>query len=208
MTIPTHPRVVAFLGKGGAGKSTAATMFVHHAPQFYSTAKFAAPIRFMLTVLLRDHLDYPGPEVKHFLDDQDGKNLPIDKMGGATGRQLMQTLGTEWGRNAVNPDLWCVIASYKINAMLSRNKNLVFDDLRFQNEADLVRLMGGIIIGIRGHGGLDDTAGTHASETSTPEPDFWIDNTGTPADLLTKVLDVIQTYCGDPKNLDKQQLPD
>jgi len=54
-------------------------------------------------------------------------------------RQLLQTLGTEWGRQCVHPDLWLMCWKKRIEAY----ENVVVDDVRFPNEADLVRSLGG-----------------------------------------------------------------
>ncbi|ESX98617.1 MULTISPECIES: hypothetical protein [unclassified Mesorhizobium] len=67
----------------------------------------------------------------------DGKETHLDAIG-ATPRYLMQTIGSDWGRQTINPDLW-------IKAVLNdaRPDMLVIDDVRFPNEYDAIRAEGG-----------------------------------------------------------------
>ena len=70
-------------------------------------------------------------------------------------RHLMQTLGTEWGRN-IDEDIW--IKAFKKNNPTGK---FVITDVRMENEADFVRKSGGIIVHIKGRGGIK---GNHQSE--------------------------------------------
>jgi CRP/FNR family transcriptional regulator len=54
----------------------------------------------------------------------------------------MQTLGTEWGRQCMDADIW--VRAWAARAALLTSA--VADDVRFQNEADMIRNLGGVII--------------------------------------------------------------
>lgn len=67
-----------------------------------------------------------------------------------TSRWLQQSLGTEWGRDCVRTDLWTTIVRIKVEAYraMAGGRDIVIDDLRFPNELDLVRAMGGTAVRI------------------------------------------------------------
>lgn len=62
---------------------------------------------------------------------------------GVTSRKLQQSLGTSWGRDVVHPDLWRLLARDRVNYARGRGVPVVIDDMRFPNELDLVRELGG-----------------------------------------------------------------
>lgn len=71
---------------------------------------------------------------------------------GKSPRQLMQLLGTEWGRHLVHPDLWLLLAEQNISNHLSidqaRYSGVVVRDVRFENEATWLRKQGGSVVHI------------------------------------------------------------
>lgn len=54
--------------------------------------------------------------------------------GAPTPRWLMQTLGTDWGREIIEDSIWVDLAFDKIGRALGKGKSVVVDDLRFPNE--------------------------------------------------------------------------
>ena len=78
---------------------------------------------------------------------------------GKTGRQVLQLVGTEIGR-VISPNFW-------IESLKYRNSNsdggLIITDVRFDNEAEFIRNMGGRILEIQ-RPSLSGKADTHASE--------------------------------------------
>ena len=69
------------------------------------------------------------------------KNAPISWLSGVTGRSLLQSLGTEWGRNIVGQDIWVQAMEQKFQSSYAPLR--IIDDLRFENEAHMVRRLGG-----------------------------------------------------------------
>lgn len=61
-----------------------------------------------------------------------------------TTRRIMQYIGTEWGRQAVHPELWVNI----LIANARKHTNCIITDLRFLNEAKAIRDIGGYIVRI------------------------------------------------------------
>jgi hypothetical protein len=119
--------------------------------------------------------------------DGDEKEVAIPGLGCATPRFLMQTLGTEWGRNAVDPDLWVKHMRLRLGDILQIT-DVVIDDVRFENEATMIRDMGGKIIHVQGRGGIE---GSHVSENGVKfRPnlgDVMLLNDGTEAQLIPVV---------------------
>jgi hypothetical protein len=94
--------------------------------------------------------------------DGNEKELPCELLGGRTPRVAMQTLGTDWGRNMVGPDLWVNATMLRVDADLARGLVVVIDDLRFDNEALAIRKRGGLVVQLE-RPGVSYT-GEHASE--------------------------------------------
>jgi len=165
--------IVAFTGRAGSGKSTAADVLVGHG---WTRVKFAGPLKAMFRALL-DETGCTDPDA---LIEGDRKELPIPLLGHCDPRYIMQTLGTEWGRSYIDADLWVNIAMYRIQESLARGVSVVIDDCRFDNEAEMIRDLGGVICEIHGRGGSEPV--THASE-NLPTNDCVIYNTGSIEEL-------------------------
>jgi len=61
-------------------------------------------------------------------------------------RHMMRTLGTEWGRNCIRENLWVDIAEERIKSSCA--SIVVFDDLRFPNEYEMLKKHGAKFIKI------------------------------------------------------------
>jgi hypothetical protein len=124
--------LIGLTGRAGSGKDTAA-VYLAQAHRFMPLA-FATPIRQMLQVGLG-------------LTEQDftpaNKNEVIERLQRSP-RQLMQTLGTEWGRTHVHSSLWVSLAAGELDRM--ENLDVVFTDVRFEDEAKMIRDRGGFIV--------------------------------------------------------------
>ena len=74
----------------------------------------------------------------------DAKEAPLDWLD-VTPRRLMQTLGTEWGRELIHPELWVWLWERRAREHLRRSAAhiLVVADVRFPNELAVVRRLGG-----------------------------------------------------------------
>lgn len=83
-------------------------------------------------------------------------------------RWLQQSLGTEWGRDLILPDLWITIAKLKVIAWQAMGRDIVIDDMRFINEYDTVLELGGMPVRIR-RPGVERTTPPHPSEGALDE---------------------------------------
>lgn len=63
------------------------------------------------------------------------------------GRRLLQLLGTELCRECIDYDYWVKRWKEKVDQDISNGKEVIIvDDIRFDNEAEAVKEMGGIVI--------------------------------------------------------------
>uniref|UniRef100_UPI0025C6BA94 deoxynucleotide monophosphate kinase family protein n=1 Tax=Cecembia sp. TaxID=1898110 RepID=UPI0025C6BA94 len=99
----------------------------------------------------------------------------------------MQTLGTEWARNLLDENIWVDVVRRKIKALDSYS--VVVTDVRFQNEAALIKELGGVILQVQREG-LDGVGiQGHSSEVGRGvHADFVVVNDGTLDQLKEKVL--------------------
>ncbi|MDQ3273756.1 MAG: deoxynucleotide monophosphate kinase [Actinomycetota bacterium] len=126
------PKVIGIAGKARTGKNTMANFIeAQYGGYQYS---MAAPIRRMLKAGLNVDMDDP------WWAERKEKNIPAI---GKSPRQLMQTLGTEWGRQLIEPSIWITLA---LDVLRKRGPGMIVPDIRFENEAAWVRKMGGTVI--------------------------------------------------------------
>lgn len=151
--------IIGLTGAAGSGKDTAADALVESLG--YQKHSFARPLKEMLCKLLR----VPMPK----WDDREWKETPL--LLGVSPRELAQTLGTEWGRKLVHPDVWVVCAMASMPSART-----VFSDVRFPNEAEAIRRAGGKIVYLEATG--KHTLTEHAEhESERPLPSHLIDHT-------------------------------
>jgi hypothetical protein len=141
--------IIAFTGLAGSGKSTAAAHLVKH--RGFTRLRFAGPLKAMMAALGLTPAQVDGNE----------KEVPCELLGGKTPRYAMQTIGTEWGRDLIDSNLW-INAFNAALAKVAAGVPVVIDDCRFPNEADAVRAAGGILVRIERPGA--GTASVHSSE--------------------------------------------
>lgn len=140
--------LIGFSGKKGSGKSYFADYLVNN--KLFIKLSFASPLKEITKILFN-------------LSDEDVKD-PIKKelinpRFNASPRELMQWLGTDIMREEFNNrfnysgSIWIDNVKDKVKMLLDNNKDVVIDDVRFQNEVDMIHSLGGIVINL--HNSLD-----------------------------------------------------
>lgn len=140
--------VIGIHGLARSGKDTAANFILaQRGGYIYS---FADPMRAMLAAI---GIDMRDPYW------QENKEVVIPALG-VSPRRMMQTLGTEWGRELIHPEIWLTLAKQRL---LNQGSGMIIPDVRFENEAAWVRSQGGVIVYITRPGGVVVEA--HSSES-------------------------------------------
>ena len=123
--------IIGFTGKLQSGKSTCAK-FLLQDYGFHRT-RFADKMKGMLKKLGLTDAQVDGNE----------KDKPCALLGGKTPRYALQTLGTEWGRTLMDSEIWVRATMWGIDRMPNL---IVIDDVRFINEANAIKELGGIVV--------------------------------------------------------------
>lgn len=134
------PRLVGLYSSAAqSGKSTVSSYLARE--HGFAVVKFAGPLKDMTRGLLRS-MGIPNQRVERMVEG-DLKEEVIPGFTTVTARQIMQTLGTDWGREAVDNDLWVKVGIVKARSVLAEGDSVVIDDLRFPNELEAIRAAGG-----------------------------------------------------------------
>ncbi len=168
--------VIGIAGKAGAGKDTVAKMIIEHLPEAeFEIVRFADKLKDIICLLTGC--------TREDLEDQEFKEsqLPaewVDDFGTISYRQAMQYIGTDLFRNKFHKDTWVNATMRDIKPELY---NYIIPDVRFKNEADAIRNMGGIIINVDSNRSQDYS---HESEEGLKNYNF---------DMLVYNYDSLQT---------------
>lgn len=130
--------LIGLHGLARTGKDTAANyLAAHYALIAYA---FASPLKLAVQQMFNLTADQLNGALKETLLPAIGKSP----------RELMQLLGTEWGRHLVHNDLWLLLARQNMDNMLELQDGylpgFVISDVRFENEAAWIRTQGGTVL--------------------------------------------------------------
>jgi hypothetical protein len=145
--------IIGLVGKAKSGKDTVADYAVKN--YGFEKAAFADDLK----ALCKNMFDLTDAQIH----TQEGKET-VDVRYGITPREILQKVGTDWFRS-VYPNIW-------VNRLITKLQqrtadDFVVTDIRFPNEVDAIKSIGGIIVRIvRTEGGDIGTFAAHASETA------------------------------------------
>lgn len=165
-----------------SGKSTITRTLVE--ARGFTVLKFAAPLKDMVRGLLGS-MGFDREATERMVEG-DLKEQIVPGFKTVTPRHLMQTLGTDWGREAVDADLWTKVVVEKIKRL--GDADIVIDDLRFPNEYDALDSLGGTLVRVERPGA--ELVGSPRYEGLLEERSFDVEihNVGTLDDLRRKAL--------------------
>lgn len=186
-------RLVGIAGRAGAGKSLVAERLVTLAD--YDVLSFAEPLKRMAGRFLIDNYGYTLAEVEFFMNH---KTLTLPELG-VTMRYFLQTLGTDWGRELINPYIWVNMGADSIAEQLEHSP-VVIDDLRFEAEAAVIRGFDGLVIHLLRCGGLPDSHASEAGIKLDPR-DVVIINDCSELELLDRVTQAIEQFYSNTERL-------
>lgn len=140
--------LIGVSGRKGSGKSTLASYLVER--YGYKERAFADPIKQAVLLLFQldpRQLDGVAKEV-------------VDHRYSLSPRRMMQLVGTDMFRDMVSKTFW--VDYFKTWYSAQTTQDIVVPDVRFQNEVDVIRDLGGIVVRlVRETTSSDD----HVSET-------------------------------------------
>jgi hypothetical protein len=134
-------KLIGITGPAGAGKSSFAAHLCHR-HGFHELA-FADPVYAMAAVVL----DMSPEEFRAMCANRNFKESPLHFIDRSP-RQLLQTIGTEWGRDLIDGDLWVKLLALRVQTLtLTPNapRFIVVSDVRFENEAAFIRQHGTLL---------------------------------------------------------------
>lgn len=180
----TSPRLIGLYSpRPQSGKShIARTLLI---AQGWSIISFAEPIKEMF-ISFMSSAGYDDAHIDDMLTTE--KEARIPELG-VSPRHMLQTLGTEWGRECISPDVWVSVWEERVSKSLGAGRNVVCDDVRFPNEFAAVKLMGGDMWWVNRP--TDQFVQTsHASEGALNNHNFdhRVPNEGTLAELENLIL--------------------
>lgn len=171
------PFIIGVSGNKRHGKDTVASILAKR--YGYSRAAFATKLKEGAKLMLG------------FSDEQVYGDLKevVDERYGVTPRHALQTLGTEWGRNYINTDVWIIATLSNLET------KTVISDCRFLNEAEAIRKADGIVIKVI-RPSKADIEDTHPSEKEIAliEADIVLINDGSIEDLEKQLLSAIKQW--------------
>lgn len=178
--------IIAFTGKRGSGKDTAAEVLTDIG---YVNVKFAGALKAMLKTLL----EYAGADedMADRMIEGDLKETPTDFLGGNTPRHAMQSLGVAFGRECMGDNFWVDILDKKIQAL----DKVVVTDVRFENELELIRKHGGLSLRIE-RKTADEVVDGHSSETGVDslDVDMAVSNNRNIPYLTSRIKNITEDY--------------
>lgn len=190
---PEQLSLIGLAGRAGAGKTTCAE---HLSDRYdFLHLSFADPIKDMLGALL-EHLDVDY-DVLHSprLKEAPLKLGALGHYPSLTPRRLMQSLGSEWGRRLVHPDLWVRVLEWRCGLHeggVPAHTRIVISDVRFPNEAGWLRARGGRLVHVLRAQEPAAPPG-HASEFGLRlrDGDFTVSNVGPDPRHMLRELDLV-----------------
>jgi hypothetical protein len=167
--------IIGLTGYAQSGKDTVAKLLVNN--YGYTRVAFADKVRELLLEI--NPIMYNGGHLSSFVKEfgwDFAKNKPEV-------REMLQDLGLGV-RDILGNDTWIIAALSQIN---DPNKNYVITDVRFENEAFMIKQLGGQIWRIKKIG--VEAVNSHISETELEnyKPDQIFTNNGTIDELETLI---------------------
>lgn len=128
--------IIGLCGPEGAGKSTAARLIQKRYGA--KVLPFATPLKRMLGAL--------GIADRHLYGSPEEKAHPLKELGGRSARYAMQTLGSEWGRDLMDPYFWVRAWEHTLDSEVDRGDIIVADDVRVNTESEAIEKRGGLLL--------------------------------------------------------------
>lgn len=149
-------KIIGVAGLANSGKDTLADYIIANKNKSFSKYAFAKPIKdMMINCLGFSEEQCYNQELKQ----------TVDNFWGLSPREVMLLVGTKLFRENWRYDFWVKLMEKKI--IDNPNQNMIISDVRFPNEAELIRQYGGKIIVV--HRKNNNIKVNHVSESGLPK---------------------------------------
>ena len=123
--------IIGLQGYAGSGKSTVAQYLVER--YGFARRHIKQPLARMTRALLAEAMpELSGTALDDLIDHPYMKRRPLAALGNRSATEIQQFLGTEFGREFIDPDLWLDIWA----RWASGHPLVVQESVRFANEAE------------------------------------------------------------------------
>lgn len=165
-------KIIGISGKAGSGKTTLTGHLLDLLGDGWKRTGFADVLKAETAERFNFPLEWCYSSKDTLIDITD-KNAPCYKM---SVRRLLQWWGTDVRRKS-HQDYWCEKMAESLNTLrASELKGVIIDDIRFENEADLVLNQDGLLIRVETYDGYKFVTGeesAHISETALDDYHGW-----------------------------------
>jgi dephospho-CoA kinase len=191
-------QLVGICGEIGSGKTLVSDYLVNELK--YDEYAFAKPLKDIAMAMGFTHTEVWGTQAQ---------KLSKNKYWGISAREFLQKFGTEIGRELMpgiipNMDMgesgspWIKLFEIYWKSLIERkgtSATLVVSDVRFVDEAKIVKQNSGVVIRLVRQ--KKDSSGAehkHTSETNMNgiKPDYSVTNDGTKDELYKKIIEILQ----------------
>jgi hypothetical protein len=166
--------IIGFAGYKGSGKTTLAKQIEQASRGVVIRMSFADSLKAVADCFLQQ-IGIDRPELRHEMLHGTMKELPVPGWE-VTPRHILQTLGTEWGRECIHPDLWVILTMEKAKAYIKLGYGVIIDDVRKPNETAAIKALGGMVVLITCPG--VERSSDHPSEELPPFDEEFVNDWG------------------------------
>lgn len=174
-------KIIGISGKKQAGKDSATEYFISNLLKRYDKC-----IRIGFADALKDEVVEGCGISREFLEEHK-----------VNFRLIMQGWGTDFRRELFSKDYWLIKLGCKLVEYKNTNTLIIVPDVRFKNEAQLIRDCNGLLIRIQRDKKAFEELDIHASECeldSYDEFDYVVDNNGSLQNLEEEIKFIIYQF--------------
>lgn len=166
--------IIGMTGFAQSGKDTVGAYLVER----YGFQRFGLADGVREAVAALDPIVVGGLRISHLLSRHSWESIKVEI---PEVRRLLQAMGTEVGREIFGSSTWTDLVKRKMEGV----ENVVITDVRFANEAEMVREQGGMVWRVFRPG--VGPVNAHPSDRLDFEFDYRIDNDGSIEELQARV---------------------
>jgi hypothetical protein len=155
--------LIGICGRKNTGKTTAAKYLCNKLSNTVEVS-FSDPIKDICGIVFGWNKEQLNSTSNKDWKEQVDKSASLIHGQPIVPRKVMQLIGTDMFRKQFSEDCWINIARERVRSLREQGFNVIISDVRFQNEADMIKSSNGIIIKLLNNSILVDE---HISEITS-----------------------------------------